>query len=208
MILEVFDRRFKCVQTAEFESSSWDNHRIRYMAKNGYSFRLDGRWIAIGSQVDTYTSDSSSSFGDMTLDELKELARQQLDKYVEEHPEEAQAAADAAFAFAQELINREEINSTGSIVDPAPRDECDSTDVDSSDSEDDVESTEISQLSTQQESQVKTKTMIECIETGQIWAKQAHAARELGLDPSYVSDSIKTGKTYKGYTFRKVERYI
>ena len=48
------------------------------------------------------------------------------------------------------------------------------------------------------------KQMIECIETGKLYAKQSHAARDLGIDPSYVSDSIKTGKQHKGYSFRKV----
>ena len=48
------------------------------------------------------------------------------------------------------------------------------------------------------------KQMIECIETGKLYAKQSHAARDIGIDPSYVSDSIKTGKQHKGYSFRKV----
>lgn len=46
--------------------------------------------------------------------------------------------------------------------------------------------------------------MIECVETGKRYAKQAHAARDLGIDPGAVSDSIKTGRPRKGYTFRKV----
>lgn len=52
------------------------------------------------------------------------------------------------------------------------------------------------------------KSMIECIETGKLYAKQAHAARDLGIDLSYVSDSIKTGKQHKGYTFRKVWKSV
>lgn len=60
-------------------------------------------------------------------------------------------------------------------------------------------------LSNQKESvNPNLKPMIECIETGKLYAKQSHAARDLGIDPAYVSDSIKTGKQHKGYSFRKV----
>lgn len=48
------------------------------------------------------------------------------------------------------------------------------------------------------------KLKIRCKETGKIYDKQSHAARDLGIDPSYVSDSIKTGKSHKGYTFERV----
>ena len=43
-----------------------------------------------------------------------------------------------------------------------------------------------------------------CVETGRIYDKQASAAKDLGIDPAQVSDSIKTGRTRSGYTFRKV----
>ena len=45
---------------------------------------------------------------------------------------------------------------------------------------------------------------VRCIETGQYFKTQAVAAQKYGIDPAYVSDSVKTGKSYKGYTFEKV----
>lgn len=55
---------------------------------------------------------------------------------------------------------------------------------------------------------VKTKSRksqsIKCLETGKIYEKQSQAARDLGIDPALVSDSIRTGKPRKGYTFIKI----
>ena len=48
------------------------------------------------------------------------------------------------------------------------------------------------------------QTMVRCVETGALFVKQIDAARTYGIDPAVVSDSIRTGKTYKGYTFEKV----
>lgn len=45
---------------------------------------------------------------------------------------------------------------------------------------------------------------VRCIETGEYFKTQALAAQKYGIDPAYVSDSVKTGKSYKGYTFEKV----
>lgn len=50
-------------------------------------------------------------------------------------------------------------------------------------------------------------TKIRCIETGKLYDKQVHAARDLNIDPSCVSDSIRTGRPRKGYTFEKVTVY-
>lgn len=49
----------------------------------------------------------------------------------------------------------------------------------------------------------KRKSMIQCVETGECFNTQAEAAKTYEIDPSLVSDSIKTGKTWKGYTFIK-----
>lgn len=48
-----------------------------------------------------------------------------------------------------------------------------------------------------------TSRTVKCIETGQFWENQSKAAKELGIDPSYISQSIRTGKPYKGMTFEK-----
>lgn len=45
--------------------------------------------------------------------------------------------------------------------------------------------------------------VIRCIETGKTYNKQSDAARDLGIDPAQVSDSIKTGRKRSGYTFTK-----
>lgn len=48
------------------------------------------------------------------------------------------------------------------------------------------------------------KRAIRCVETGSVWASQSAAAKELGIDPSYISAAIKSGQPYKGMTFEKV----
>lgn len=51
---------------------------------------------------------------------------------------------------------------------------------------------------------VVNKRAIRCVETGSVWASQSAAAKELGIDPSYISAAIKSGQPYKGMTFEKV----
>lgn len=51
-----------------------------------------------------------------------------------------------------------------------------------------------------------TSRTVRCIETGQMWGNQSLAAKELGIDASYISQSIKTGKPYKGMTFEKAKK--
>lgn len=48
-----------------------------------------------------------------------------------------------------------------------------------------------------------SKPYILCVTTGKEYPNQAAAARDLGIDPAQVSDSIKTGKTRSGYLFKK-----
>ncbi len=52
---------------------------------------------------------------------------------------------------------------------------------------------------------VKKSKEVRCIETGKVYVNQSAAARDLGIDPAQVSDSIKTGRKRSGYTFERVE---
>lgn len=52
--------------------------------------------------------------------------------------------------------------------------------------------------------QESTKKQILCENNGKIYQNQAEAAKDLGIDPAQVSDSIKTGRPRSGYTFKKV----
>lgn len=47
------------------------------------------------------------------------------------------------------------------------------------------------------------KPYILCVTTGKTYVNQSAAARDLGIDPAQVSDSIKTGKIRSGYLFKK-----
>lgn len=49
-----------------------------------------------------------------------------------------------------------------------------------------------------------SKCFILCIDNGVEYPTQSAAARDLGIDPAQVSDSIKTGRPRSGYTFKKV----
>lgn len=167
MVLEVYNRLFECIQTADYEMSSWDNDRIRNMQQAGYSFKLDGKWIAIGKFIEDKLNCQSQPFSkdlnSLTVVELKQLARDAMDKFADENPDMIHRAADSIYKHVMD-----QDDSSNKTQDP------------------------------------NLKTMIECIETGKLYDKQSHAARDLGVDPSYVSDSIKTGKKHKGYSFRKV----
>lgn len=48
------------------------------------------------------------------------------------------------------------------------------------------------------------KCFILCVDNGVEYPTQSAAARDLGIDPAQVSDSIKTGRPRSGYTFKKV----
>lgn len=50
----------------------------------------------------------------------------------------------------------------------------------------------------------KLKLKLRCLETGDIFNKQAEAAKKYGIDPAAVSDSLKTGRKRAGYTFEWV----
>lgn len=54
------------------------------------------------------------------------------------------------------------------------------------------------------ESITTNKRAVRCVETGSVWTSQSAAAKELGIDPSYISAAIKSGQPYKGMTFEKV----
>lgn len=49
-----------------------------------------------------------------------------------------------------------------------------------------------------------TSKQVRCKDTGIVYANQSAAARDLGIDPAQVSDSIKTGRPRSGYTFERV----
>ena len=51
----------------------------------------------------------------------------------------------------------------------------------------------------------KKLTRILCVDTGKIYNKQSEAAKDLGIDPAAVSDSLKSGKRRAGYIFERVE---
>ena len=174
MTLEVYNKNFEKIQTAEYEMSTWDWDRIVNMSKAGYSFKLDGKWIKIGDNIVTAETGESQldtkRFKDIqSVDELKQICSDALDQFEEENPDLANRAYGA---IAKKFLSSDNLPKSEDI------------------SEDTVN--------------LPMKQMIECIETGKLYAKQSHAARDLGIDPSYVSDSIKTGKQHKGYSFRKV----
>lgn len=49
-----------------------------------------------------------------------------------------------------------------------------------------------------------SKCFVLCVDNGVEYPTQSAAARDLGIDPAQVSDSIKTGRPRSGYTFKKV----
>ena len=149
MLLEIFNKRFELIGSVDYESSSYDNEKMRLMAESGYSFRLNHVWVLIGKgNILEKLADIKDQ-----LEVIKKFNDQSLEEILKDLTSDSYEVGDAAQAL------------------PASD---------------------------------HTVEMIECIETGKFYSKQSHAARDLGIDPSAVSDSIKTGRPRKGYTFRKV----
>lgn len=167
MNLKIYDYNLNEIQSVEYEMSYYDNDRIRYMSDMGYSFQLDGRWIAIGKYIrDIINGRSTKNERDiryLSLSELRKIAKDASCKVLEEYHNESECLETST-----EDHDSDQVNNIDIMQDP------------------------------------NLKTMIKCLETGKLYAKQSHAARDLGIDPSCVSDSIKTGRPRKGYTFKKV----
>lgn len=177
MKLEVYNKKFEKIQTAEYEMSTWSWDRINEMAAAGYSFKLDDKWIKIGDNIEPplncESQPETKRFQDIqSLGELEAICKDAMDKFEEENPELVERAysniAKKFLSFDDPPKSEDTVEDSPEIKDP------------------------------------NLKPMIECIQTGKLYAKQSHAARDLGIDPAYVSDSIKTGKQHKGYSFRKV----
>lgn len=154
MKLDIYNLNGDLIKSCDYESSYYDNCTIRFMAKQGYTFVLDGVVIAQESIPESQQTDCNTD------------------------NEEINDSTSNALNLLSTVVSE---------LDNIPQHE----------GEDLVAETLNSKLQGQ-------KLKIKCIETGKIYDKQAHAARDLGIDPSYVSDSIKTGKSHKGYTFERV----
>lgn len=177
MTLEVYNKKFEKIQTAEYEMSTWSWDRINEMAAAGYSFKLDGKWIKIGDNIEPplncESQPETKRFKDIqSVEELEEVCKVAMDKFEEENPELVERAYSN---IAKKFLSSDNLPKSGDTSEDRP-----------------------------EVKDPNLKPMIECIQTGKLYAKQSHAARDLGIDPAYVSDSIKTGKQHKGYSFRKV----
>lgn len=155
MKLDIYNLNGDLIKSCDYESSYYDNCTIRFMAKQGYTFVLDGIVIARGV--------------------APESSQNMCNGYDQQSTNSQASALDTLSTVVSELDN-------------IPKHE----------GEDLVIETLNSTL------KQGKKLKIRCIETGTIYDKQSHAARDLGIDPSYVSDSIKTGKSHKGYTFERI----
>lgn len=77
-------------------------------------------------------------------------------------------------------------------------------------SEENEDSSNNDLVSDKQEKKSKPETSkklgrIRCVNTGKVYNKQSEAARDLGIDPAAVSDSLKTGRKRAGYLFERVD---
>lgn len=183
MKLEVYNQCGDKVQEWEYEASPYNMDMIRSMTKSGFSFKLDGKVVALrdcppgcpktksqpDSQVDQ--PNTSKPIGDLTNEEL-------LDALIDKSQEEGNALGEDVFTQIKDSMDQDTLNTKVKDI-KYTKDELSSADP-------------------------NKKVMIRCVETGKLYNKQSHAARDLGIDPSAVSDSIKTGRKRKGYTFEKV----
>lgn len=48
-----------------------------------------------------------------------------------------------------------------------------------------------------------TSRTVVCMNTGKVYKNQSEAAKDLKIDPSYISDCVCKDKEYKGYRFKR-----
>lgn len=213
MVLQIYDANLRKINEVDYESSPYDQTMMRKMANDGFSFRLDGVWILKGARITSATSSDTpsdkvdinnldlSNQGDSYIDNF-DAGPITTDETLDDYEPMYNETNSNSYQDQPEQLNDEiesNINTVEDIAKLAVETGLDPeiTLTPANSSDDYIKPNTEAKKS-------KSRPKIRCIETGVIYDSQAQAARELGIDPTYVSDSIKTGKRRLGYSFEKV----
>lgn len=213
MILQIYDANLRKINEVDYESSPYDQNMMRKMANDGFSFQLDGVWILKGVRIiSTSSSDVPSDKVDIDNLDLSNQGDSYIDNFdagpitTDETLDDTKPMYDESNSISyqdqpkqMDITNESNITTVEDIAKLAVE-----TGLDPEITLTPANSSEESSKSNAEPKKSKSRPKIRCIETGVIYDSQAQAARELGIDPTYVSDSIKTGKRRLGYSFEKV----
>lgn len=215
MVLEIYDANLVKISEVDYESSPYDQNMLNRMAKNGYSFRLDGTWILRGTRIPSSSTSTSTIPDTIDIDNL-DLSNQG-DSYIDnfdagpittdETLDDTKPMYDESNSISyQDQPEQMDITNESNIttIEDTAKLDVKTTGLDPEITLTPANLSEESSKSNAEPKKSKSRPKIRCIETGVIYDSQAQAARELGIDPTYVSDSIKTGKRRLGYSFEKV----
>lgn len=213
MVLQIYDANLRKINEVDYESSPYDQNMMRKMANDGFSFRLDGVWILKGARITSTTSSDTlsdkvdinnldlSNQGDSYIDNF-DAGPITTDETLDDYEPVYNETNSNSYQDQPEQLNDETESNINTVEDIAKL--AVETGLDSEITLTPVNSSDDCIKSNTETKKSKSRPKIRCIETGVIYGSQAQAARELGIDPTYVSDSIKTGKRRLGYSFEKV----
>lgn len=202
MLFEVVNQLGNTVMSTQWETCVYDQDDLTSLHKAGYRFKVDGKFVNLGKVV--------ARIHESVVSNPEPPAPIPSDR---DKPEVTENAIPMSTAPASEEVAEnsvETVDDCRSVVDDSAMpitggkiDQMEEAVSVPKVAEDDAQAPTAAPSLVQ--SAAKKKTVIRCKETGQIWDKQSHAAKELGIDAAQVSDSIKTGKTRSGYTFERIE---
>ena len=202
MLFEVVNQLGNTVMSTQWETCVYDQDDLTSLHKAGYRFKVDGKFVNLGKVV--------ARIHESVLSNPEQPAPIPSDGDKPEVTETVipMSAAPASEEVAENSVETVEhskpvVKDSAMPITDGKIDQIEGSANVPKAAEDDTQAPIVVPSSVK--GAAKKKTVIRCKETGQIWDKQSHAAKELGIDAAQVSDSIKTGKTRSGYTFERIE---
>lgn len=202
MLFEVVNQLGNTVMSTQWETCVYDQDDLTSLHKAGYRFKVDGKFVNLGKVV--------ARIHESVVSNPEQPAPIPSDR---DKPEVTETVIPRSTAPASEEVAENSVETVDDSKCVVNDSAMPITDGKTDQVEEAVSVPKAAEDDTRVPTVVpgsgkivaKKKTAIRCKETGQIWDKQSHAAKELGIDAAQVSDSIKTGKTRSGYTFERIE---
>lgn len=202
MLFEVVNQLGNTVMSTQWETCVYDQDDLTSLHKAGYRFKVDGKFVNLGKVI-TRIHESVVSNPEQPAPIPSD--RDKLEVIESAAPMNPAPELEGAAENSAETVDNSKAVVEDSVM-SAPDGKADQIEEAVSVPEDVKGDTQApTAVVSSAKPAAKKKTVIRCKETGQIWDKQSHAAKELGIDAAQVSDSIKTGKTRSGYTFERIE---
>ena len=177
-----------------------DAKALADMRRYGFKFKMDGERVSVQKLLEYLQSGKADSKATAKVEKVEdENVSIEVDTVSEDT--EAEVVEEPVEEVIEEVAEEEA---------PEAEDEFVEADVDPDEpvlsDEEMVNAVEAEEVEDVEEAKEETKATagILCVETGAIFETQSQAAKAYNLHGPQVSNSIKTGKAVKGYTFKKV----